>query len=455
MTELDRLIGIARQDLDGSPPPTSKQQASRAAMVRRAVIAGRARHQKSQERRLVVGVVSMLALAAVVLLAMRFWPAPISEYALDLPTGDHLLATSDVRFTVESQTSALRRVRLTEGAILFDVAPLGPGSVFEVLTESETVRVLGTVFVVEVADARTSVRVYEGRVEVVSRTGRTVLGAGERYQGSVATERSASLEAAGVGAAARRTRAAPVRERDAARGSVVVRSAASAASAANELDGELDAASDVEAGPARGARRRSVAPAVDARPVPSAPAASVASAPSPETPPETPPETTVPPPSPAEPMLTSEEAVRQAREALRVGDAERALALSRSAHGDDPALFFVEADALRMLGRAQAAAQVYERVVDHRLQPPARRRAGFLAAELWYRRLHDPRRATSVLLRSGALDDPSPTLRERALALRAELAEATEDRAALAEAVRAYLAAHPDGPRAAWMRARE
>ena len=146
--------------------------------------------------------------------------------------------------------------------------------------------------------------------------------------------------------------------------------------------------------------------------------------------------------------------MRLAREALRVGDGERALALSRSAHGDDPALLFVEADALRTLGRAQAAAQVYERVVDHRLRPPERRRAGFLAAELWHRRLHDAPRATSVLLRSGALDDPSPTMRERALALRAELAEATDDRAALAEAVRAYLAEHPDGPRAGWMRAR-
>lgn len=440
MTDLDQLIAGARED-SREAPSTERTDA----MVRHAMLAGRARDRARRDRRVLGGVGAVLAAAAALFLMARLILPAGGDYEVSLPTGDHLLARGDASFEVESESPTARRVRLRRGAVLFDVAPLGARATFEVVTDTETVRVVGTVFVVEVSDLGTSVHVYEGRVEVDGGGDRASLRAGELYRPERATERSRALDAPAIEAAARRGHApptvaaldiAPAPERSAESDVAPIPSA-------DVVPPELSGAPPTE----RTSRPSEARVAVER----SEPAAVVASDVTTTMVPET---TTPEPAAVPEPTeeLGAEDAVTRARAALAAGDPEAALTAARSAIGDAPELLLVEADALRALRRDQAAALAYERVVDHRLAPATRRAAGFLAAELWMRRLRDPRRAASVIDRCGALEDP--LLRERVLSLRAEVAGALGDADALTTMARAYLAEFPDGPRASWMRAR-
>jgi hypothetical protein len=470
--ELDRLAALAAAE---SRPKLDEER--RREMARRAVLAGQGRHRARRERRVWIATAGAIAMAAAVLLALRLTSsgpattASSSDYELRLATGDEVLARGDVRFEVQSQTPALRSVRLDEGAMLFDVAPLGPGSRFEVVTGDTTVRVLGTVFVVEATSAGTSVHVYEGRVEVARGADVRVLVAGERHRPELASPRSASLANAARERARRRTEAPAARDTRETSSPGWIEEAPSSLDAVEETAVE-------EAGGARRAPRETVPPREPRDEYPSAdrgPGSPVA----PQTTPETnrPNDTSTPdfatergtgPEPGVEPLPnevpsttqrqsppeddSAEDGARAARAALEMGDAERALALARSGDGD-PTLLLVEADALRILGRTREAARAYDRVLDAATRPHDRSVAGFVGAELWYRRFREPEHATRVLLESGALDDA--TLRERALVLRADLAVATHDTEALADTCRLYLAEYPAGPRASWMRAHQ
>lgn len=128
------------------------------------------------------------------------------------PSGDVLSALPGSQFDVES-AHELRRYRLREGAILFDVAALAEGETFTVLTEEVEVRVRGTVFSVERFGGASRVHVYEGRVEIETPSGDVhfldahmtwAVGASESL-----FPRSELLVAAGLAAAERRELALP------------------------------------------------------------------------------------------------------------------------------------------------------------------------------------------------------------------------------------------------------
>jgi hypothetical protein len=404
MSELDALIGAARSiEIEDGPEDD--------ALALRAALAGRARHEARQRRNVVLGVAGSFALAAAIALALLVprrgheGERAVSELAeLTLPAGDRLTATGDARFDVLSSVESLRVARLRRGAMLFDVAPLGHGSRFEVETPDARVRVRGTIFAVEVSAAGTAVRVYEGEVEL-ERTGRPpiLLHAGD--QDGVppgGSERLAHLDPRGRIAASRRASPPPVEPM----------------------------AADVSA-PSPAATP--TAPVRDVR-APRAPR------------PQLPVARDV-----AEPDGTDETpTLESTRALLAAGSAERALEIAGAAH-DDPAWRLLEADALRSLGRNAEAAEAYEDAA-HRLGGVAARAPAFLAAELRLRRLHDPAASLRVLDETGVDAIGSP-LRERGLALRADALDQLGRREELARAAAIYLEELPTGPHADWMRA--
>ncbi len=130
------------------------------------------------------------------------------------------------------------------------------------------------------------------------------------------------------------------------------------------------------------------------------------------------------------------------------GEAERALVVARAriASGDVDPWALIEADALRALGRRTAAARAYTRAAAT-LPTPRREQAGFTAA-----RLHRSARDGLHALDVGDVSEPGSPLRERGLAMRADLLERLGRRAERAEIARIYLERYPDGSRAQSMR---
>jgi hypothetical protein len=109
----------------------------------------------------------------------------------------------------------------------------------------------------------------------------------------------------------------------------------------------------------------------------------------------------------------------------------------------------LQADALRSLGRAHAAALAYR---DAALVLPgeARARAGFKAADVMLHELDDPRAALATL-HVADVDMPGSPLRERGLLLRIEaLQRMGEPIVAVAER---YLAEFPDSAGVSRLRA--
>lgn len=137
----------------------------------------------------------------------------------------------------------------------------------------------------------------------------------------------------------------------------------------------------------------------------------------------------------------------RARARIVEGHADEALAMARAA-APSPAWRYVEADALRALGRDQEAAQAYDAAADG-LEGSAQREAALLAAQL-HLRGGDAERALRSLEGARVAEVASP-LRERALVLRAEALVRLERHDALLEVARAYLRLYPTGHRAAWM----
>ncbi len=146
-----------------------------------------------------------------------------------------------------------------------------------------------------------------------------------------------------------------------------------------------------------------------------------------------------PPPTPS---------AAEVRAWIAEGHARRALDEARR-HVDagelDPWLLF-EADALRALGRSDEAADAYARAAE-RLPSPRAEQAGFASARL--------REAPELALRAldaGRVTHAGSPLRERGLALRADLLGRLGRHAERRDVARAYLASYPDGSRAEAMR---
>lgn len=403
---LDRLLAEAR----GAEPEPLDELAVRR-MAQRAAMTGGARHNTWTRRRLMfaAGAAAALAAAAVTLSVLPDSTAPTRTAApvprptapepseptdLELPTGDRIVAAAGARFGVEMARPEERRVRLSGGSMLFDVCSLEGGR-FSVNTPNAEVLVLGTVFTVHATDEGTTVRVYEGRVQVRGHDEERVVHAGGMVHVGGGEPRSDSLAREGREAARERglAQATPTPEPVADRSAV------------------------------RSERRPSVAP----RPAPQREAQA--------------------------PVEVPVEAA-DVRLWIARGDAARGLEEARRQTGRgrvDP-WRMLEGDALRALGRHAEAADVYRRATVE-LSPPRRQQAGFLEARLRASELDDPAGALRAL-RDAEVSGAGSPLRERGLALEAQLLTRLGRHAEVREIAESYLADYPEGSQAEQMRGR-
>jgi hypothetical protein len=382
--DLDQLVQLARA---AEPPELSPLHARR--MVRAAVEhEAPVRVPKAQRHLRWLGALAALLVLAV-LTARILMPrgtsieVAVSERPLHLALlpGDAVTVAPGARLALLSQVPARRQVRLERGAALFDVVPLGKSQVFEVDTEHVQVRVLGTVFSVEVADGRTLVRVYEGRVQVGGR----VLGPREVWS-SNGTPPSAVL--------------APLSRE--AENAVKVRE-----------------------------NQRAGVPATLVSPLPTTFSVPPAALPEPAA-------------AANVQGLPATASLTEARAWLEAGETERALAAARRPHGSEPALPWrlLEAAALRALGRFDEAISSYEQSAA--MAPsPDQEEAGYSAAALALHGLKDPARALAITDRFDLDADASP-LRERASLLRVDALLALGRTRAAKVAAQRYLNREPD-----------
>lgn len=182
MTEMDVLDRLAEAAAHRRIPKGRDD----AALLREASLVGRARIRARRQRvRWMVG--ASLALAAALLLALSPRPTPTAPISVaaevtgleTLILGDHTLVSTVGSTLAIDALETHTSLRLNDGAVVFDVAPLGPERSFEVHTPDAVVRVVGTVFAVTVVNEHTRVDVFEGRVEVMRGTEREVLTQGE------------------------------------------------------------------------------------------------------------------------------------------------------------------------------------------------------------------------------------------------------------------------------------
>ena len=410
------------------------------------------RHRPQRYRRTTVS--WTLAAAAVALLAtgagVGWWlggdesaTGPQAHFRAHFPTGDALVATPTAMFDVQEMTETDRRVAVTRGAVLFDVAPLGEDGAFEVVTPDAVVRVRGTVFSVELGESdsetgtrQTIVRVYEGRVDVERKadgspeTGtnrhRSSVHAGQMWNADQTSPLVAGpLEVDGQAAAARRQRPA-VAEASPAEAIAGSSEAIDApgdvqAPAARSPSGEETLTDSLEATSPAGTDSTSGQGTMDeARPVSTTGPETVGLRHNPQR---------IIRPATDEP--TREEVARWLVEG-RYRDVRR-VARSRGWR-------LLEADALAAAGQYAEAADSYDAVAE----PHAR----YSAASIRFHRLNDPQRALNSL-------DAIPAgsrLGERVLALRARLLVRLHREAEAMEVAQTYLRQHPSGGLADWMR---
>ncbi len=137
---------------------------------------------------------------------------------LELPTGDRLLATSGADFQLSHHYEGDRRISLTDGSMLFDVAPQISAQNFAVRTPHLIATVEGTVFSVQVDDDVSRVHVYEGIVRVthgghiyrLSESDSYDTRLGEVHLGDAAAFRREGLTAARARATGPQAQVAPV-----------------------------------------------------------------------------------------------------------------------------------------------------------------------------------------------------------------------------------------------------
>ncbi|MEM9071563.1 MAG: FecR domain-containing protein [Myxococcota bacterium] len=194
--------------------------------VQTALLAAGSRQRRRRFRRQVVTVSALCG--ALVVVGVGLWrsaaepvviresvpaPAPVAvpaESRLALPTGDRILRVGEGSLAVE-QVGPHRRFLLSAGEALFDVPRLGDGESFEVQTPDALVRVLGTVFSVDVEDDRSRVHVFEGEVQVRLENGEEhILGRGETYDTDGTVDWNPRILEEGEVAAQQRMRVASV-----------------------------------------------------------------------------------------------------------------------------------------------------------------------------------------------------------------------------------------------------
>ncbi len=367
-------------------------------------------------------------------------PAPDAEATrVVLPSGDALAVAPGARFAIE-RLDARRQVRLRRGAMSFDVAPLAAGESFEVRTPHLVARVVGTVFTVEVDDARSVVRVYEGTVVVAHDGIEGAVRAGERLAvGATDAPPDDPLgEIASAAARAREVRRSSALEpaprragsvRDVETGPAEIDHAATAHAATDHAATDHVERGHVERDAEGVEDAPPVAPNAEAQVAPRRDAREPAARRGPE----------------ADGAPTQAISLAEARGWIAGGEPARALAHAQTQLGPDWRL--VEGDALRVLGRYALSVEAYARAAA---APSHRVRAGFLVATTRAERLDDRAGALTALSTYGCAEEGSP-LAERSLALSVRLLRA-EGRLADARAAAAeYLARFPDGPRRAAM----
>ncbi|HEX2676101.1 MAG TPA: FecR family protein [Polyangiales bacterium] len=266
-----------------------------------------------------------------------------------LSTGDRLVAVAGARYRVRSTERARRRVELQSGAMLFDVAKLGRGQHFQVGAPAVELSVLGTVFTVETHDGVTVVRVYEGRVSLLSGGRELKLGAGERFASDASLADAGDvLHDEAQAAAARRARA-PVQTQASDAG---VASADGGGTAVDALERPTQLSADAGV----------------AAPAPSLPALPA-----------------------CEPNLAAaQESLMRHEYQVALACSERALALQMEPVGEWQ---LVRADALAALGETRAAVDALEAAIP--------RLPGVLAVEVAYR---------AAMIHADTFDDPARAL---------------------------------------------
>lgn len=425
-------LGTIARAADAPPLSSADRDAMIGAALDRAELA---RPLRSLARRRLAWTAGALAAAAVVLLAILGSRAgPREANALTLASGDRVYTTDGAQIAIEDGSPTRRALRVLEGEALFDVMPLEPGGSFEVSTDELTVRVRGTVFVVERRARTTVVRVHEGRVEIEDGDALVVLGAGESYRSGRARERLAdqgALASLGREVAARRSAAARRDAAGAISGPTSTRGLVSGEPppAAPEHAGNEAAAPTIDANEERTrAERGSSSIAREARgaawrrdgePVRRA----------------------IPTEATETTSLAHIEALLAAREFSAALDASRAERGWRAR--------MLEAHALVGLERPAEAARAYEdvaRSADHARRPEA----AYRAATLRSRALGDPRGTLAAL---DLVSFTGTGLEERALGMRALALDAAGDRDAASRAAQTYLERHPEGGLAGDLRA--
>jgi tetratricopeptide (TPR) repeat protein len=408
---LDDCIELVRQT---EPPPLLETDARR--MVRRALRASASSpRSRSIDLRWVVALGGFMVIAVGAKMSLTGQPTQQRLAALHapsgipqtirLPTNDIIVAESGARFQIKAAVSNKRQVALDRGAMLFEVEPLQPEQSFEVSTPHARAAVRGTIFSVEVTSTRSVFRVYEGLVQVIQPSIARLIKANEAY----ATDNHR----------ARMMKDEPLLRQAMAALKVRVRTRPQQ----QTLEGNIDpnATRNMSGGANRSdmPNKKERAPIADKRSA----------------------HKTIPP------------TLAQAQEWINEGKAELALRMASGAcaHGssDIGEWKIIEADALRMLGRFEEAAGAYTQA-SLLLSSPRREQAGYLAAQLFYRKLNRPDRTLSIL--DGAqVDGQLSPLRERALLLRAS--SMVRMGQSPADVARRYLADYPDSAASEIMRA--
>ncbi len=395
-TGIDALAALASSHAVSNGPQSDR-------VLQEAVFVGQAR-ARSRERRgtllrgagIACGAAAMIAAAAY---GISSRPVVRVDVALT-----HLSSRLD-RVSIESgaRLSALQSVgwNLSNGAALFDVAREAAANGYEVRTPHARVLVRGTVFAVRVADKRTRIHVFEGRVLVRDAHGEHFLAAGDSYGGAREDVVSTALAKAGDRAAMERANGWSARQ--------VV------ASGANQVGvGEASEPVNVQP-PAR-------ALAADALPT-----KVVRSA------------------TPADSSLIELDEARALFDRARFADVLVAVELRmRAGLAAQPRAEWnlLGGDAARARGDHAQAADYYARAIDD-FGPTRAATIGYAAA-VEHQRAGNRTAAIEILDRTGAPTTGAP-LEERSLLLRATLLHEAARPAEALEVERAYLARFPGG----------
>jgi hypothetical protein len=405
--ELEALVAGAR----AAEPPQQHALAARR-MVRVAIEDAQAARKTSYAWLWAVAAVVVLGFVARGLLGVGVTSVEVAArdrpLRLALKSGDTLVAAPGAELQIMQQEAEARRVRVSQGAALFDVVPLSKGQSFRVETADVSLTVVGTVFTVEVLRGRTVVRVYEGKVSVRG----VIVAAGGVW---VSTGEIASLSVRPLDDEARQ--AARARE-------IIVQPSLPAAAGQPEFASKRFLGVDD-------------APAPRVSPLPSSSQPGAASAAS---------KTFA-----AAPVVQEGASLADARALLERGNTEDALAIA-DAHASElsGAWTLLSADALRALGRFSDAMLRYQQAA-HMLAAGEAEAAAFTAASIALHQMADPLRAMA-LLDAYHLDDDQARLRERATVLHVDaLLALGQSSAARVHALR-YLGREPVTETSARMR---